>query len=196
MAAKQTTFACPLAWINQRAPCGFEALAARCRFYSSGSLLTFMNIQNFTFPEALGEAREEIAAITSTIHLGQTKMTLLENIPQAHGIYIIYKREGDHPLYIGCSGKIGHNLVISGSTMRSRLRGATTPYNFADNEFSYGPTTADTRPAGYDSNIPLNEIWIECLQTPAGVAPVFLESLLIQGFIHQYGDLPAANQRI
>jgi hypothetical protein len=142
------------------------------------------------------------AEFPPTTHIGATRTglrgTMQEGVPNRPGVYVIYERTSDIPIYIGSAGKIGRNLVASGSTMRTRIFQSTTPYHFDNDEdlFRYGPRDADVPPVGYASDFPIANIRIECLVVPHPLAPSVLEHLLIQGFINQYHDLPLVNREI
>jgi hypothetical protein len=111
---------------------------------------------------------------------------------------LVWRKSENHPLYIGSSGKIEKDLALSGQTVRQRLFGSSTPYHFdaTAHVFRYGPTTSGVPPAGYTYAINLADICISTIATPNNIAPTVLEHLLIQGYINQHGDLPAANQKI
>ncbi|MDO9558317.1 MAG: hypothetical protein Q7I89_01370 [Syntrophales bacterium] len=111
---------------------------------------------------------------------------------------MIWKKGALSPIYIGSSGKIEKKLKLSGSSIRGRMFGSSTPYHFdaTANQFKYGPTTPGVPPAGHHYAISLSEIEVTCLVVYSPSAPTVLEHLLIQGFINQYHDLPEANQKI
>jgi hypothetical protein len=141
--------------------------------------------------------QEAKASLRCSLCTGSTKSELLGKVPRAAGVYIISEKAGDgRPLYIGCSGKLGRDLVPSGSHMRQRLNGALTPYQFTQSEFCFSPTSSGIPPADYASRMKIEHIQIDCLPTPVGMAPVFLESALLQGFINEFGALPVANQKV
>ena len=135
------------------------------------------------------------AAYATTDHIGHEKNAILATTPQTHGVYVIVKTP-DEILYIGCAGKVDSNLNTTGQTIRRRLRGALTPYKFEDMQFLYHPTSAGVPPSGYGSNCDITDLTITCFQTPPHVAPIALESLLLQGYITQFGALPVANQKL
>ena len=89
-------------------------------------------------------------------------------------------------MYIGSAGKMGRHLVLSGSSIRSRLFSATTPYHFGEDVFHYGPTTSAIPPAGYAHQIPLRDVEVTCFVISAPKAPTAFEHLLIQGFIDEF----------
>lgn len=135
--------------------------------------------------------------VTST-HTGATRKILQSSVPpEIAGVYMIAKKNESHrPLYIGSSGKIGRGLETSGSSIRTRLFNASTPYRFKEEVFCFGPTSAKVPPDGYTHEIPLNDLQIVCFRVPNPKIPAAWEHLLIQGFINQFGDLPIANQKI
>ena len=66
-----------------------------------------------------------------TTHEGEDRAALMRTVPGGFpGVYIIWQRGLAEPLYIGSSGKVGPDLSPSGSTMKTRLFGANTPYHF------------------------------------------------------------------
>ena len=132
-------------------------------------------------------------------HSSHTRAGLMKSVPaKTTGVYVIWKKGALSPIYIGSSGKIEKKLKPSGSSIRSRMLGSSTPYHFdtTANQFKYGPTTSGVPPAGYHYAISLSEIEVTCLAVYSPSAPTVLEHLLIQGFINQYHDLPEANQKI
>ncbi len=141
--------------------------------------------------------KEAKTAIPCSLCTGSTKSELLGKVPRAAGVYIISEKAGDgRPLYIGCSGELGRDLVPSRSHIRQRLNGALTPYQFSQNEFCFSPTSSGIPPADYANRMRIADIQIECLPTPVGMAPVFLESALLQGYINEFVALPVANQKV
>jgi len=141
--------------------------------------------------------QETLKTFRASEHLGQNANEILAEVPDFPGVYVISPIFGQRrPIYIGSSGKISRDLATSKSTMRGRLRGANTPYKFDGEEFHFGPTSSGVPPAGYTSMLKVRDLKVTCLQTPANIAPATLEALLLQGCIHDFGDLPVANQKL
>lgn len=135
----------------------------------------------------------------STIHASKNYAGLRASIPaKVTGVYIVRDTEQDRIIYIGSSGKIQKQLVPSGSSIRSRLFGSSTPYHFdkATNDFRYGPTSSGVPPKGYSYAVPICSIEVTCIAVACPFAPSVLEHLLLQGHINQFRDLPDANQKI
>ena len=141
--------------------------------------------------------QEASQAFHASEHIGQNANELLDDVPDLPGVYVISPTYGQsQPIYIGSSGKISRGLVVSKSTIRNRLRGAKTPYKFYGEEFLFGPTSTGDSPAEYENSLKVRGLKVTCLQTPANIAPAALEALLLQGCIHDFGDLPVANQKL
>ena len=141
--------------------------------------------------------QEAVATLRASEHLGQSANEILADVPDFPGVYVISPISGQRrPIYIGSSGKISRDLAASKSTMRGRLRGANTPYKFDGEGFHFGPTSTGVPPVGYASKLKVRDLKVTCLQTPANIAPAALEALLLQGCIHDFGDLPVANQKL
>lgn len=134
---------------------------------------------------------------SKSTHTGNTRSAMRTLIPSKAGVYIISRiEESNRPLYIGSSGKIARGLVVSGSSIRSRLFAASTPYKFEEDVFRFGPTTAGVPPDSYTNAVSLKDLQILCFVVTAPKIPAVWEHLLIQGFINEFGDLPIANQKI
>jgi hypothetical protein len=115
------------------------------------------------------------------------------------GVYVIrMSGTGGRALYIGSAGKIHKGMTPSASTIRSRMLNSLTPYRLdkTHNVFRYQPTTAGVPPAGYRAQVALSDLNVMCMEVRQPVAPAVLEHLLIQAHINQFGDLPAANQKV
>lgn len=134
-----------------------------------------------------------------TTHQGVDRSSLMRTVPGGFpGVYLIWKIGVSQPLYIGSSGKIGPDLSPSGSTVKTRLFGANTPYHFDKNApvWRYGPTTAGVPPAGYFHEVPVTDLTLTLFALPHPQSPAVLEHVLLQGFINEFGRLPTANQKI
>jgi hypothetical protein len=141
--------------------------------------------------------QEAMNSFQVSVHVGQHAEELLDGVPNVPGVYVISAIAALHrPIYIGCSGKISRGLAVNAATMRRRLRGAKTPYKFDGDEFHFGPTSTGVPPSGYTSAFKVRDLKVTCLQTPANIAPAALEALLLQGCVHDFGDLPVANQKL
>ncbi len=136
---------------------------------------------------------------TATKHHAHSRREFMESIGKGtRGVYLFRKKDSDRPIYIGSSGKIGRQMSASGSTIRSRLFYANTPYYFSpdDDKLHYGPTTPGVPPEGYSHSLNLDELEIEILQMDADKAPSVLEHLFIQGYLNEFNDLPEINQKV
>lgn len=141
--------------------------------------------------------QEAVKTFRASEHLGQNANEILADVPDFLGVYVISPISGQRrPIYIGSSGKISRGLVVSKSTIRNRLRGAKTPYKFDGEEFLFGPTSTGVPSTGFASMLKMRDLKVTCLQTPTNIAPAALEALLLQGCIHDFGDLPVANQKL
>ena len=136
---------------------------------------------------------------TMTTHSAMDRASLMKIVPGGvAGVYLILKKGNTEPLYIGSSGKIGPDLSPSGSTVKSRLFGANTPYHFDKTTavWRHGPTTAGVPPEGYLYEQPIVGLTLSIFAMPHPKSPAVLEHILLQGFINEFGRLPAANQKI
>jgi hypothetical protein len=140
------------------------------------------------------------SAFGVTTHEGTDRDTLMRSVRSSSpGVYIICaKGENPLPLYIGSSGKIGPDLTPSGSNVRKRLFWSNTPYHFDRKApfWRYDPTTSGVPPGGYSASVPVADLLLTIFALPHPYCPAVLEHLLLQGFINEFGRLPAANQKI
>lgn len=150
---------------------------------------------NRTFDELL---LKYVDMFSTSTHSAATRRALQASVPaKIPGVYVIVKKtDVRRPIYIGSSGKIGRSLLPSGSSIRSRIFGASTPYRFGEAVLQYGPTTTTVPPADYTEHVALGDIQITCFAVFAPKIPAAWEHLLLQGFINQFGDLPVANQKV
>ncbi len=140
------------------------------------------------------------SVFSTTTHTALTCSELRQLVPRnVTGVYIVKSTsDNGRVLYIGSSGKIHKGMASSGSSIRNRMFGSSTPYRFNNhtNTFCYGPTTSGVPPEGYTSEVPVCEIRVTCLSVANPKAPSALEHLLLQGHITEFHDLPDANQKI
>lgn len=127
------------------------------------------------------------------------------NWPVNPGVYVIKQicSEGDQVIYIGMTGKISPDGSMSGKQSLSHRKTRWNPYRFdeVDNKFNYGPAyekneSKNSVPKnGYKKSIDIEQITIDCFifDRNEKFAPTFIESLLIQCYLLQYGKLPPAN---
>jgi len=152
---------------------------------------------NYKFTGLLGLYSE---VFDTTSHISRTCAGLRSLIPpKLPGVYVVKSTiSKGRVLYIGSSGKINKEMSMSGSSIRQRMFGASTPYQFdsVSNSFCFGPTTSGVPPAGYRHAVPVATITVTCLDVRCPMAPSVLEHLLIQGHINEFGNLPDANQKI
>lgn len=147
--------------------------------------------------------RAKYAAIWPVSHHAAPNRTILMTTftrPHWRGVYIIYRKEQEEPLYVGSAGKLERSSsgpVVKGQTVRSRLFFSNTPYFFdpATHLWRYGPTTSGAPPAGYRAFVPIPDLRIESFHLPKTHAASSLEHLLLQGCVNEFGNLPVANQR-
>jgi hypothetical protein len=133
------------------------------------------------------------------------------NWPNSPGVYAVWKTQGNKKLkllYVGMCGMHFNNGGLGGGILRARLT-RWHPYCFQTagpfvNHFEYEPLAGVNQllalpPAGrYGQHIPASEIIVDCF-TLAGlthrVAPVLLESLILQNCLSINGNLPPANNQ-
>jgi len=125
--------------------------------------------------------------------------------PQTRGVYVIWKASSNekHVVYIGMTGKVSSNGMLSGKQTLSDRKTRWSPYKFDNkfNEFKFAPLyerheSRNSAPSkGYKNSISIASITIDCFLFDANekLAPTFLESLLLQGFLLQFETLPPAN---
>lgn len=139
-------------------------------------------------------------AFATSRHASPTVSGLRSSVARkVTGVYIVEETRNLHRiLYIGSSGKIHTGMTTSGSSIHSRMFSSSTPYRFdsVSNTFCYGPTTSGVPPAGYSMTVGLKDVTVTCIAVTSPKAPSVLEHLLLQGHINEFGDLPAANQKI
>jgi hypothetical protein len=123
-----------------------------------------------------------------------------ENWSDKPGVYVVWDTTTakEKVVYIGMTGKYGQEGFMNGANLQSRLT-RYTPYSFnpKSNNFSYGiQCTPSKKISSYSVSIPAKNLKVSCFTYTEDMrmAPAFLEALLLQGFLMQYGKLPAANQ--
>jgi hypothetical protein len=139
----------------------------------------------------------EIFSVTT--HEGENRASLMATIRYGFpGVYLIGRKNSHQPLYIGSAGKIGPDLRLSGSNVKTRLFSATTPYHFdrISHVWRYGPIMADLAQTAYIHEVPIVDLMLTIFNLPLPYSPAVLEHLLLQGFINEFDRLPTANQRI
>jgi hypothetical protein len=163
-----------------------------------------MNALTFSFTELFNYFSQKYEVHEIQV---SSRSELSKNIP-AHirGVYSFWAKKSNHPIYIGCAGKISRNkkdvgdqsIILRGNDVKKRLSYASTPYHFSKelDILFYSPTTAKVKPEGYHSQISLNEIIIKIICIDDITSPAALEHLLIQGYINEFGNLPLANQAL
>lgn len=127
------------------------------------------------------------------------------NWPANPGVYIVWDRSLSPQvvLYIGMTGKFSNaGMMFANQGLRGRMN-RWTPYMFNAqlNCFSYNPQyergeSRNNPPAmGYAVNVNILDIRVDCFEYDTGLrmAPAFLEALLLQGHLMQYGRLPSGN---
>lgn len=127
------------------------------------------------------------------------------NWPTNPGVYVVWNKSNTPAdvLYIGMTGKFSNVGTMSANQGLKGRFNRWTPYIFDTkcNRFSYNPKyekgeSRDGPPKnGYSVNLPIAEICVDCFEydTDFRMAPAFLEALLLQGYLMQYGRLPAGN---
>jgi hypothetical protein len=127
-----------------------------------------------------------------------SRKELYRQMPDAPGVYIVFREGQEKPVYIGCAGEIARGARLTDQTLLARIRSGHLPRGFDDCGFQYDAhgNKGKRSTTQYHHSIPLAEIKVCTLETPGLLAPAALEHLLIQGVINQYGDLPEANQKI
>lgn len=128
--------------------------------------------------------------------------------PTNPGVYVVWKRSSpEEVLYIGMTGKFSQAGVLSSSTGLKHRVTRWTPYCFdkTANTFCFGPLPVQgnnslkkQQAAGYRHNVSISQIRVDCFEyfDTHKMAPAFLESLLLQGYLMEYGILPAANNEL
>jgi hypothetical protein len=133
------------------------------------------------------------------------------NWPNCPGVYAVWKTQGNKKLkllYVGMCGLHFNNGGLNGGILRARLT-RWHPYCFQTagpfiNHFEYEPLAGVNQllalpPANrYGQHIPASEIIVDCF-TLAGLtnrlAPLLLESLILQNYLSINGNLPPANNQ-
>jgi hypothetical protein len=131
--------------------------------------------------------------------------------PNSPGVYAVWKIQGNSKkelLYVGLCGKHYSNGEINGGILPARLT-RWHPYCFQTagpfiNHFEYEPLAnvnqllrlpyADR----YAQHIPASEIIVDCFKLVGlthRIAPVLLESLILQNHLSLNGSLPPANNQ-
>ncbi|MFT6207066.1 MAG: hypothetical protein ACJA0T_000970 [Colwellia sp.] len=133
------------------------------------------------------------------IHTGSSRAEFMKSVStQTRGVYSVWLRDSDRPIYIGCAGKISKKGELTGNTIKTRMFQANTPYHFSktSDDYFFGPTTATVPPKGYDSAYPIKDLIIKLIIITNNTAPAALEHILLQGFANEYASLPQANQKL
>lgn len=138
--------------------------------------------------------------------LSATTCTALQ-WPRDNGIYIVWQTPPpSEVLYIGMTGKFSQAGTMAGPGLKAR-KARWMPYRFDETveAFCFGPKYAKGEnkqkgppKAGYSKSIPIPNISIDCFKydTTSRMAPALLESLLLQGYLMQFGRLPLANNEL
>jgi hypothetical protein len=123
--------------------------------------------------------------------------------PNNPGVYIVWHKSeiNTNVLYIGMTGKFKNGEKMSANQGLKGRRNRWTPYRFTEMAFLYDPKyekceSRNKQPNnGYANSVAINEIRVDCFvyDTDCRMAPAFLEALLLQGYLMQYGGLPKAN---
>lgn len=124
--------------------------------------------------------------------------------PSNPGVYLVW--EAESLIYIGMTGKVQKSedkceLPPKGSGLRDRLA-RWDPYCFDEQYqvFRYGlarraPSKKTALEIGYETEVQITNIRVDCFKylRSENKAPALLESILLQGFINQYDQLPVVN---
>lgn len=129
---------------------------------------------------------------------GNNLQELLEQVPDLPGVYVI--RQGDQVIHIGSSGRIQMDGSRNGSTIRRRLRYASTPFRLGADQIHFQPQgdSIANRPVAYLSSVPLSQLSIDCYvcQPQSRWIPSTLQSILLQGYLNQFRSLPVGNLKV
>lgn len=128
--------------------------------------------------------------------------------PKEPGVYVVAERESGSTVYIGKTGLFSTDGCCSSVQGLSHRQQRWTPYCFAEsgqfkNCFQYGPlynkgeSRRNPPEAGYRVSVPISHLHIDCfICARAGlVAPAFIEALLLQLHLLEYGSLPPGNNK-
>lgn len=133
------------------------------------------------------------------------------NWPEGPGVYAVWKSQGNtykELLYVGMCGKHFNCGLLNAGNLPDRLT-RWHPYCFQTagpfvNHFEYEPLAGVNQllalpPAGrYGQHIPASEIIVDCFSLAGlthSLAPVLLESLILQNYLSINGNLPPANNQ-
>lgn len=125
------------------------------------------------------------------------------------GVYLIFDEnmdDLDNLLYIGSSGSIKKHLQtwkLDGN-LYNRIYGAWTPYHLRNETFYFNPQTSLKKAPleselnyAYHSQIPLNQLRFKLFNlSDSDIAPLFLESSLLQAYFKAKKSLPPVNQKL
>lgn len=125
------------------------------------------------------------------------------NWPKHPGAYVI-RHVNQGTVYIGMTGKVANGGLIEGQQTFVQRKYRWTPYRFdcpqnqlrLSPEYAKGESRGAPPAAGYGVNIPFGDVVVDCICCPIteNIAPAFVEALLLQMYLNQYGHLPLGNQ--
>lgn len=168
----------------------------------------FTNILNESFYNELQVTMTADNRFVSLVGLGAWNPL---NWPNGPGVYAVWKSKGNtnkELLYVGMCGKYYNNGALNGGNLPARLT-RWHPYCFQTlgafvNHFEYAPLASVNQLPNlphtirYGQHIPANEITVDCFKLNGltrRLAPVLLESLILQNYLFIKGILPPANNQ-
>lgn len=133
--------------------------------------------------------------------------------PAGRGVYVVRQiSTGDSILYIGMTGRFKRNgdesVTMRGGVLADR-EARWHPYSFTkegpyQNYFEYGPNYSvnvlltKAAEGRYRHHVPFVDIVVDCFVTDGverEVSPAFLETLILQMYMREFGTLPPANNQ-
>lgn len=120
---------------------------------------------------------------------------LLLQLPSDAGVFLI--QHGNVTLHVGSVSKAVKNGVQVGGTIRGKIRYSKTPFHFRGDQMHYKPQGDVVNPAAYLFSMPISEVSVTCFICEPGsrLMPSTLQTLLLQGHLNQYSNLPTCNLR-
>ncbi|WP_297982866.1 hypothetical protein [uncultured Chryseobacterium sp.] len=112
-----------------------------------------------------------------------------DNIKPKCGIYLWVDANNDEVLYIGMAGRIKNNGCFSGHSLSNRLQASREKCNVTKKDIQ---TNSYIKTKMQNENIECMKIFV--YPTKDGVAPAFLESLLLNDFYKEKRCLPKFNK--
>jgi hypothetical protein len=120
---------------------------------------------------------------------------LLQQLPDEAGVFLI--QHGNVTLHVGRVSKAVNKGIQVGGTIRGKIRYSKTPFHFKGDQLHYKPMGDLVNPSAYVFSVPLSEVSVTCFICEPGsrLMPSTLQTLLLQGHLNQFSNLPTCNLR-